>query len=61
MLGLLILAYQVCSNPVLLLACSGLPQPQMLDLVVSPGGFKSPFAETALYSSHLDLLFMSNA
>src|SRR5713226_2606859 len=57
MSSLSILAYQVRPDPVLLLACSGLAQPQMLDLAVGPGGFESPFAETVLHSSHLDLLF----
>ncbi len=51
-----ILAYQVHSNPVLLLTGPHLTQSQMTDLAVSPGGFESPFAETPLHLSHLDLL-----
>src|SRR5258708_21559947 len=57
MSSLLILVHQVCPNSVLLLTHPGLTQPQMADLAVGSGGFKSPFAETSLHSSHLDLLF----
>ncbi len=54
--GLAILVYQVCSDMVLLCPGSCLPQSQVVDLTVRSSRLESPFAETLLHSSCLDLL-----
>ena len=57
MAGIAILAHQVSANVVLLCLGSHLPQLQVADLTVRSGRLEPSFAEAALHSSHLDLLF----
>ncbi len=56
MVSLVVLAYQVCPDMVLLLSGSCLTQSQVADLMICPGCFESPFAETLLHLSCLDFL-----
>ncbi len=56
MVSSVVLAYQVCPDTVLLLSGSCLTQSQVADLMICPGRFESPFAETPLHLSCLDFL-----
>ena len=54
--GLAVLAHQICPNTVLLLLGPSLSQPQMVDLTVCLGCLEPPFAEASFHMSRLDLL-----
>ena len=57
MVGSTVLAYQVCSDAVLLLPGPCLPKSLVRDLTVHPGCFKPPFTEASFHSGRLELLF----
>ena len=56
MTGSVVLAYQVCSDLVLLMPGPGLSQPQVVDLTICPCCLEPPFTKAPFDPSHLHLL-----